>query len=74
MSLTRKTVHINEWLQFCITLTKLKAHLTFILVMMVPLFKTCIDLLEQCVIKIWKKNTTCLLIGTEDWNITCVFH
>ena len=37
--------------------------------MMVFLFKTCIDLLEQCVIK--KKS---LLIGIEDWNITCVFY
>jgi len=34
----------------------LKAPLTFILVMMVLLFKTCIDLLEQCVIKIGKKT------------------
>ena len=33
----------------------------FILVMMVLLFKTCIDLLEQCVPKIEDKKT-CLLI------------
>jgi len=41
-------------------LTKLKAPLTFILVIMVLLFKICIDLLEQCVIK------KSLLIGIED--------
>ena len=35
---------------------------------MVLLFKTCIDLLEQSVIKIEKTTTTttCLLIGIED--------
>ena len=40
---------------------------------MVPvlLFKPCIDLHKQRVIKNWTK--TCLLIGIEDWNITCVF-
>jgi len=43
---------------------KLKASLTFILVMMVILFKTCIDLLKQCVIKIERKP--CLLMGIED--------
>jgi len=47
-----------------ITSTKLKAPLTFILVMMVLFLKTCIDLFEQCVTKIEKK--TCLLIGIED--------
>ena len=32
--------------------------------MMVLLFKTCIDLIEQCVVKIEEK--TCLLIEIED--------
>jgi len=51
VSLTIKTSSYKLMITIFITLTKHTAALTFILVMMVLLFKTCIDLLEQCVIK-----------------------
>jgi len=42
--LLKQFISIND----CITLTQLHTPLTFILVMMVLLFKTCMDLIEQC--------------------------